>query len=828
MQSEIIERYLKDPIVILIIVAVFLFALLVFLFLRYRKNKDARETGIRSELVSMERETQFGQAAEQIQYLKNPEDIVRDIAQLFRDFLSMPVVAVYAGRDDGASLSRLPLQRQTGSLGFQASDLPESIIKSQVQGFWHPQIADADLFAERPGGSDPSGSPPPADADRPKSVVVLPWRGAFGWTGVFLAEPGDLRNPDDLARLSEPVTHLGNRLAVALEIGERERELSRKEERSARSVEFFRSLVSNFDEPSRFSDVARELAKLMGSDSAALWRTEPGTSMIKMVGSYGLRSAEFLPLPVGQGLAGSVAETGEPLALEDAPSDPRCLFPREAHESGILSYLGVPVRMDDATGVVEIHTSAPRTWSESEVLDLQTAASVIGEALKTPDARGNKLRVESSYLGLSEAMQRLRTPAEVLDATVEILGHALGVSRAVVIEFDEQGRSVAPEHEYLGPNVVSAKNAGLPPDLFQRVSEESPEGGPIIVDDSRSRSLLPQDLVSRLQIISELAVPFKVGGRLHGILYLHESDRERKWQPEEVEFADRVARQLALSFSNAQEFEAATRARDAAGEEARKAVETASRAQGVINAIPEAVVGLDREGRLTFFNQTAREWLGLRQEDLGHVVEMMESLAMSDEAIWDTVMASRDPSRVESRTARGQRVSIAVAPVRNAKGEFAGQLVVISNVDHLGGADGEAGARVAELQARVSSLEEELAKAGAASAGAGSGEAELRRDIERLSEDGRRLQKSANQLLEINRLKSEFIVNAGHELESSLQSVLGFAEQLEQGVYGRLTQEQAEAVKGIYAWSRRMKADIDWLIEYGSTRSRRLDAGEKE
>jgi signal transduction histidine kinase len=71
-------------------------------------------------------------------------------------------------------------------------------------------------------------------------------------------------------------------------------------------------------------------------------------------------------------------------------------------------------------------------------------------------------------------------------------------------------------------------------------------------------------------------------------------------------------------------------------------------------------------------------------------------------------------------------------------------------------------------------------------------------------------------------------VNAGHELESSLQSVLGFAEQLEQGVYGRLTAEQAEAVKGIYAWSRRMKADIDWLIEYGSTRSRRLDAGEKE
>jgi PAS domain-containing protein len=217
--------------------------------------------------------------------------------------------------------------------------------------------------------------------------------------------------------------------------------------------------------------------------------------------------------------------------------------------------------------------------------------------------------------------------------------------------------------------------------------------------------------VSRLQIHSELAVPYKVEGRIRGIVYLHEADRGRKWQSEEVEFADRVARQLALSFSNAREFEAATRARDAAAEEARKAGETAGRAQGVINAIPEAVVGLDREGRLTFFNQTAREWLGLKQEDLGHVVEMMESLAMSDEAIWDTVMASRGPSRLESRAARGERVSIAVAPVRNARGEFAGQLVVISNVDHLRGPGGEAEARVAELQGRVSGLEEELAKA---------------------------------------------------------------------------------------------------------------------
>jgi GAF domain-containing protein len=826
---EMVGRLLSDSIVILIIIAAILFALLILAFLRYRKKKDSREAEIRSDLVSMERETQFAQASEQIQYLKNPEDIVRDIAQLFRDFLAMPIVAVYAGRDDDAEISKLPLQRQTGSLGLQASDLPDSIQRSRVQQYWQPQVASAELFTDALAISGPTDQAPSTQiADRGGKLVVFPWRGAFGWSGVVLAEPGEFKDSGDLARLSEPVAHLGNRLAVALEIGERERELNARDERSAKSAEFFRSLVASLKDPSPYSAIARELARFMGTDSAALWRVEPGSSMIRMVAAYGLKSAEFLPLPVGQGLAGKVAESGKPIALEDAPSDTRCLFPREARESGVIAYLGVPAQVEDTTGVVEVHAANRRTWSESEVLDLQAAASVIGELLKTTDTQGARLRVESSYLGLSEAMQRLRDPGEIMDATVEVLGHALGVSRAIVVEFDERGQPAPVGHEYLAPSAPSAKDAELPEDMLQRVTAESPEGAPIIIDDSRSRSLVSPELVNRLQLLSELAVPFNLEGSIRGMIYLNQCDRMREWHEEEIEFASRVARQLALSFSNAREIEAVARNRDAAVEEARKAGETASRAQGVINALPEAVLGLDREGRLTFFNQTAREWLGLKQEDLGHVVEMMEPLSMSDEATWDTVIASRSVSHLESRLARGHRVSIAVAPVRNSRGEFSGLLVVLSNLEHLAGRDGEPGPRVAELEAKVAGLEAALADARSTLNDSGTGEAELRHELERISEDGKRLQRSASQLLEINRLKSEFIVNAGHELEASLQSVLGFTEQLEQGLYGKLSAEQAEAVKGIYAWSRRMKADIDWLIEYGSTRSRRLDAGEKE
>jgi signal transduction histidine kinase len=155
-----------------------------------------------------------------------------------------------------------------------------------------------------------------------------------------------------------------------------------------------------------------------------------------------------------------------------------------------------------------------------------------------------------------------------------------------------------------------------------------------------------------------------------------------------------------------------------------------------------------------------------------------------------------------------------------------------------------ASSRISELEAHLSQLQQALAEARAAkpepqlapdqlkaeasearatAETARRAELQVREECDRLREDQERLRRSSQQLLEINRLKSEFIVNAGHELEASLQTVLGFAEQIQQGTYGPLTAEQHQAMRGLHGWAKRMQNDIEWLIEYGSTRSRRLE-----
>jgi GAF domain-containing protein len=743
---------------IAIVVAVILIGLIIFLFLRNSRRKREDSDRVRSELAAMERENQFAAAADHMPYSRDPKTIADEIAVVLGESISMPVIAVYAGREKEDHLTNLLVESESS----REIKVPDSIPSALLREYWKPQVAKLSLIAGEdlaetatpadespsPAGSEDATTAPldegersgpgsTDDASPPASrqsldALVLPWRGPFDWNGIIIAQAQGQTDAETLARYRAPLTRLGDRLAVALEFQREQAEALALDERASRTLAFSRSLISCLEEPTPLASITREVTRLVSADSAALWRVEPGASMVRMVAAYGLRSAEFLPLPIGQGLAGNVAQSGEPLALEDAPSDPRCIFPREARESGIGSYLGMPIMSGDhAIGVVEVHSAKHRAWTESDQRSLKSAASIISEILRNTDMRGKRLRVESAYLGLSEALQRLRTPGEVMEAVVEVLGHALAVSRAVIIEFDENSKPAPVEHEYHTAVVKSAVGASFKEDMAEKMTA-SANGEPIVITDSRQKSLMDAATLSELQVLSEVALPLRLNGAVRGIIYLHQCDRVREWQRDEIEFADRVARQLSLSLSNVHSLGQAVR-------EAQVARELSKRAGGDAHA---RIQGLEQ--RLAELDRT-------------------------------------------------------LADARNGETQARGML---------------AKASAAEAKARA---EAEVVRRA---------EAEARQERDRIREDVARLEASSKQLLETNLVKSEFIVNAGHEIEGSLQSVLGIAELLAQGSYGPLTPEQTEAVRGIYAWARRIKSDIDLMIEYGGMRSRRLEEGE--
>ena len=920
MSADLVQISLNSTtmIVIAIVVLVLAIALLAFLFVRSNLQKRSREPRVRERLLEMEREAQFASAAGLVPISRHPAEVAANIASLLREYLSLQVVAVYAGHATEASLSNVSGDNETTSqsllmtlppsvptslltknpwpavVNVATIAPPESASSSAIEVPAHDQSEQpteesptenslkspgessperptddfpAESHAENPespltsaaegtaaavdngehrqNGTDAGNSEP--IVQRTEEVMLLPWYGPFRWNGLIVTAVPAGMSVDALDPYREPLARLTDRLAIALEFEVGDAAIEAFEERASRTTEFSRSLVSCLEEAAPLEAIVREVTRLISGDSGALWRVDEASGMVRMVAAHGLSSPEFLPLPVGQGLAGTVAQNGETLALEEAPADPRCIFPREARESGIIGYLGAALTADTGTlGVIEVHSASRRSWSESDQRALESSASVIAELVKSTDSRGNRLRVESAYLGLSEALQRLRSPEEVKEAVVEVLGHALGASRVIVVEFNESGQTAPVTQEYRQPSAKSALGATFGESLVSRVASS---GGsqPIVIDGSDEPSLMGEERAAELDVKSELAVPLRVDGKTEAIVYVHQCDRAREWEHEEIEFAERVARQLSLSLSNLHSHEQALSDAQQARDEARRASEARSRAEGLLASLPEMVIGVDREGKVDFFNTAASVMRGLTRADLGRPAE---SLTNEDNPIWKKIAVSENVTRFDAEmpttsavNGDATPVSISAAPLRNQKGEITGRLIVVSDLSHV--KSGAASQRIQELEQKLQSIErvlghsremEEQARAMLAEASALEKKAraeadhsrqveeETRNQLAKVRDEHKQVQSSAQQLLEINKLKSEFIVNAGHEIEASLQSVLGLAELLERGSYGELTREQREAVHSLYGWARRIKGDVDWLVEYGSTRTRRLES----
>jgi PAS domain S-box-containing protein len=833
------------------VIFILLIALIIIRLARRRRENQAQ---LRGELIMMEREAQMHTAVEQAQYQKSGEDGARQMAAIFRDYLAMPVVAIYVGREGEPQLTSIfSEQPSTAQLfGAQAASVPQSIPTSFVMNFARPQITTlAALLGARQaamaaGRAEVQTAGPATTADA-YPVAVIAWRAAFGWQGVAIARTQGEINNEQLAQLHEPITRLANKLAIALEMDR----LSVRDTRSERAAQFARALLSA-DSSSLHETIAREVAACLQSDSAALWLVDRQASIVKMAAQHGLQASEFLPLPVGQGFAGTIAQQGEILAIQNAPEDARCLFPREAIESGIYSYLGAPIIADgQIIGAIEVHTRNPREWTDRDAEDLEAAAAMIAQPLRAPQPQSASLKAENAYLGLSESLQRLRSRDELLEAAVEVLGHALAVSRAAAITLTDAGQAEPVRIEYRGEGVKSAVGATFGNEVILKMLSATQNGDPVSITDSRAGSPMSAEWVNALQVASEMIIPLKVEGQARAFIYLHQCDRQKEWGEDETQFAARVGRQLSLSMTNLRALMRASGEAQAAREEIRRAHDSIAQSQGIINNMPEAVLCLDAEGRMTFYNAIARQWLGLKNEDLGKRPQACEALQSADPALWTEVSASRSIIRLEGQLARPSSheavaavqaipVQLAVAPIRTGKTEATGHVVIVRDARQMKAAQ-EAAPVIAALEKKKTELEHALAQSrdeqaklrdrlgkaektyeeARASAG---GDAGLKEAYERLSADAARLRNSSQHLLEINRLKSEFIVNAGRELESSLQSLMGFVALLEQGSYGPLTSEQIEAVSSMQAWAKRMKIDVDALIDYGSTRARRLDA----
>ncbi|MCP4810744.1 MAG: response regulator, partial [Proteobacteria bacterium] len=82
--------------------------------------------------------------------------------------------------------------------------------------------------------------------------------------------------------------------------------------------------------------------------------------------------------------------------------------------------------------------------------------------------------------------------------------------------------------------------------------------------------------------------------------------------------------------------------------------------------------------------------------------------------------------------------------------------------------------------------------------------------IERANQD---LRRKNEQILEANRMKSQFIANVSHELRTPLNAIIGYADLLLGGIYGPVPDRQTSAVQGITMRARDLLTLINDILD---------------
>ncbi len=90
--------------------------------------------------------------------------------------------------------------------------------------------------------------------------------------------------------------------------------------------------------------------------------------------------------------------------------------------------------------------------------------------------------------------------------------------------------------------------------------------------------------------------------------------------------------------------------------------------------------------------------------------------------------------------------------------------------------------------------------------------------VARLDAEGARLEAEA-----ANKSKSEFLAMMSHELRTPMNSILGYAKLLEEGLYGALTSEQLFALERILKSSLRLQQMIESLLQFSKIESGKSD-----
>ncbi len=193
--------------------------------------------------------------------------------------------------------------------------------------------------------------------------------------------------------------------AVAIENARLFVEARRRQEELTALLRASRSVMAELDLQRILERIVAEAAQISGCSHVKILLVDRAAGVLRVGALQGTAMADSDRLPLGVGHSGIVAQTGEPLFVADAPSDPRNVYAQRDRELGLTTFLGIPVKSRGAVlGVLSFNTTVPHLYTPDELAYLTSFADQAAIAIENARLFAE---LNQSYRDLQQAQDEL-------------------------------------------------------------------------------------------------------------------------------------------------------------------------------------------------------------------------------------------------------------------------------------------------------------------------------------------------------------------------------------------------------------------------------------
>ncbi len=323
-------------------------------------------------------------------------------------------------------------------------------------------------------------------------------------------------------------------------------------------------LTSELDITTLLDSIITRAVDLLESSVGGLYLYLPEEDVLELVVATGLKPDMIgTKLRPGEGVAGQVWDSGEPLVVEDYGRwSGRALAYENYAFAGVV---GVPVRWrDESLGVLNVTTHTPRTFPEAdaELLSLFATQAAIAihnarlfeaesQTRQEAEARAVELRKRERHLALLNAITLTALETRTVEAMLQILAdrlaHLIGADGCYVTLWDEARQRVVPA-------AASGPMSETYPALEVKEGEPTVTeaalrlGRPLAIEDVFDSPHASLRIASQFPARSLLGLPLVAGDQKLGAALIAFNEPHH-FSPEEISIGQQAARQISLALA---------------------------------------------------------------------------------------------------------------------------------------------------------------------------------------------------------------------------------------------------------------------------------------